>query len=46
MRHNIDAYQDRGRGGTKNSKMQVKILYDIGCELERIADALEENEQT
>lgn len=42
MRRNLDAYTNRGRSPTDYEKMGVRLLYDIGCELERIADALED----
>lgn len=45
MRDELERYFGRGRTNDPPEEVQVKILYDMGRELERIADALEESKE-
>jgi hypothetical protein len=44
MKRNIESYFGAGRTNDPPEEVQARILYDIGVELERIADSLEEED--
>lgn len=45
MRSKFSYYLGGGRTNDPPAEVQAKVLYDIGCELERIADVLEGDDE-